>query len=135
MDEARLEERIRSLRRRTGRRYAEMAYYFVLEAIDYTLYLLARDQLRGEARHLDGQELLEGIRALAREEFGPLAPFVFEAWGIRRTEDFGELVFQMCDAGLLKKRDSDRIEDFRDGFDIETAFRGLDPIPARSLQD
>ena len=128
MDERKLEAVIRRLRHNHGGVYEEAAYYFVLEGLDYTMFLLGRSGLKGEARHLSGQELLKGIRRYAQEEFGPLAPYALRSWGVMRTEDFGELVFQMCEVGLLNKRETDRPEDFRNGFDFDEAFAASETL-------
>lgn len=117
---------IRRLRQSCNSRYAEAAYYFILDALDFTMFRLERDQQVGEARHVSVKELLLGIREFAKEEFGPLAPYVFRSWGITGTADFGHLVFEMCEAGLLNKRDTDSFQDFEDGFDFQEAFEGLD---------
>lgn len=122
MDDRKLQPRIRSLRAQNGRRYAEAAYYFVLEALDYTIFLQGKGQAIGQNRHIGGRELLDGIRRYAQEEFGPLAPFAFRSWGVRRTEDFGSIVFEMCADGLLNRAETDHPRDFADGFDFEQAF-------------
>jgi uncharacterized repeat protein (TIGR04138 family) len=70
-----------------------------------------------------GGELLDGIRKFALKEYGPLTLTVLNHWGIRRCEDFGELVFIMVEKGLLGKTDEDRKEDFSGGYDFESAFR------------
>ena len=62
------------------------------------------------------------VKRYAQEEFGPLAPYAFRSWGVHRTEDFGAIVFEMCEAGLLNKSDSDSIADFADGFDFRRDF-------------
>ncbi len=98
-------------------RYLPDAYEFVVEALFYT-----RKKI-GRAGHVSGRELLEGIRELAPERFGPLAKMVLEKWGVTRTEDFGEIVFNLVDAGLLKKLPEDSREDFRNGYDFEKTFR------------
>src|SRR5439155_18738034 len=74
-------------------------------------------------RHVTGRELLDGIRRLGLERFGPMAPTVFEAWGVRRTADFGEIVFNMVEIGFLGKTDTDSRDDFKDGYDFDAAFR------------
>ncbi len=125
MDDRRIQPVIQEIRLRHGRPYAEAAYYFVLEALDYAVYLLGR---KGETRHISVQELLDGIRRFAAEEFGPLAPYAFRSWGVRSTADFGDIVFQMVEAGLLKKDDRDRLEDFQDGFDFQEAFAAIGTI-------
>ncbi|MDP6849937.1 MAG: hypothetical protein QGH51_06760 [Planctomycetota bacterium] len=122
MDDRQLEEIIRNLRQLEGRRYEEAAYFFVLEALDYSMFLLGKTRAQGEARHLSCDELLDGIRRYANEEFGPMAPYTFKSWGVEGTEDFGELVFQMCEIGLLNRRDEDLPEAFEDAFDFDAAF-------------
>ena len=115
------EERILQVRRR-DRRYARNAYYFVLDALDYTLVHFGKDQLTGEERHVGARELLSGIRDLAAEQFGLMASFVFDQWGVTGTRDFGEIVFNLIDAGLLSRRPEDSRLDFADVYDIEAAF-------------
>lgn len=112
---------LKDLIRKDGR-YARDAYIFVSEALRFTVERI------GERRHVSGQELLAGIRDLARERFGLLAPTVFERWGVRSTEDFGHIVFGMVEAGLMTKQPSDRLEHFRDGFDFRTAFSMDDEV-------
>lgn len=116
-----LEERIALVRRR-DRRYARNAYYFVLDALDYTIEHLGRHREVGEGRHVGGREVLEGARELAASQFGPMAHIVFERWGINRSEDVGEVVFNLIDIGLLSRRPEDSRLDFMDGFDFGHAF-------------
>lgn len=103
-------------------RYPRDAYHFVREALEYTQRMVSRGQ-RGRLRHVTGQELLEGIRAYALEQFGPMALTVFEEWNIRSCRDFGEIVFNMVDAGILAKTEQDSRADFEHGHDFEEAFR------------
>ena len=115
------DERIVQLRRR-DRRFARNAYYFVLDALDYTLVHYGKDRLTGEDRHVGAKELLDGIRDLAADQFGSMASFVFGQWGVKSTRDFGEVVFNLIDAGLLSRREDDSRLDFADGFDFDMAF-------------
>lgn len=103
-------------------RYHREAYAFVREALDFTQKMLIQSGKEG-LRHVSGQELLAGIRGYALQLFGPMALLVLNDWGIRRCEDFGELVFNMVDCGLLAKTDQDTREDFKGGYDFEEAFR------------
>ena len=50
-----------------------------------------------------GPELLGGVRDLALQEFGLMARTVFRMWGVNSTADFGEIVFNLIDAGLMSK--------------------------------
>lgn len=117
-------------------RYAADAYRFVKEALDYTIKMQRRRKSRhAEPQHVTGQELLEGVRRYALAEFGPMARTIFEHWGIRRCEDFGEIVFNLVDAGIFGKTDTDNRADFQGGYDFEDAFdkpfRPSRPLPGR----
>ena len=107
-------------------RYGLAAYLFIYESLAFTQKRLQRDdpQLEAGQRHVSGQELLEGIREYAGRMFGPLAPTVFRSWGLKTTGDFGEIVFNLVEHELLGKTETDRREDFADGFDFDTAFEG-----------
>jgi len=97
-------------------RYKAEAYDFLAGALDYTQSKLDKP------RHVSGQELLEGIREYGLERFGLMARTVFENWGVKTTVDFGNIVFNMVNAGLLAKTEKDSIEDFKDGYDFKEAF-------------
>ncbi len=73
-------------------------------------------------RHITGQELCIGLRDLAIETYGLLAPVVLEHWNVKRTNDFGQIVFAMIDAGLMTRTSSDSLEDFQAVYDFEDAF-------------
>lgn len=47
---------------------------------------------------------------------------LFEEWGVRSTEDIGQIVFNMVRAQALRKTDDDKLEDFAGGFDFREAF-------------
>ncbi len=99
-----------------GRPYRPEAYDFVLRGLQHSIAELDRP------RHLSGRELLGGLRDFALAEFGPMARHVLEQWGVRATRDFGSIVFDLVEAGILAKTDEDRLEDFEDGFDFDEVF-------------
>lgn len=103
-------------------RYQRDAYLFVKDALDHTQKLIVKNN-KGELRHVSGQELLGGVRDYALTQFGPMAAMVFEEWGIKRCEDFGEIVFNMVEIGLLGKTEKDSRDDFANGYTFEDAFR------------
>ncbi len=104
-------------------RYARDAYLFIVrEALEYTHRMVSKGS-KGAPRHVTGQQLLEGIRACALEQYGPLAMMVLDEWGVRNCEDFGEIVFNLVDSGLLGKTEQDSRADFRGGYDFHDAFR------------
>ena len=97
-------------------RYSAEAYEFVMNALAYTV------RAAGERRHVTGQELLFGMRDLALDCWGLMARHVLAAWGVRATEDFGEIVFNLVHAGLLSKTEEDSPNDFRNVFTFVEAF-------------
>ena len=103
-------------------RFAGDAYMFVREALDFT-QKLAGKETRGAVRHVSGQELLDGIRQFALQQFGPMAVTVFEEWGVKSCRDFGEIVFNMVEMRLLAKTDKDTRDDFQNGYDFTDAFQ------------
>jgi uncharacterized repeat protein (TIGR04138 family) len=106
---------------RADGRYDRDAYYFVREGLDFTIKMLKKDS-RGAGRHVSGQELLDGLRRFALDQFGPMAKTVLSYWGVKQCEDFGEIVFCMVDKGILGKTEQDTREDFKGGFDFDEAF-------------
>jgi len=96
--------------------YSKEAYVFILDSLRVLLESFQ------EARHVSGQELSEGCRCRALELYGPLARSVLEYWGIRSTEDIGEIVFNLIEANQLTKTEQDRKQDFKNVFDFEQAF-------------
>jgi uncharacterized repeat protein (TIGR04138 family) len=103
-------------------RYHRDAYLFVKDALDHTQKVVVKES-REQLRHVTGQELLEGIRGYALNQFGPMTEMVFAEWGIQRCEDFGEIVFNMVEIGLLGKTEEDSREDFQNGYSFHEAFR------------
>ena len=97
-------------------RYKPEAYVFVHDALAHTWARL------DQRRHVTGRELLEGIRDLALKHYGPMAKAVLNSWGVKTTDDFGAIVFNMVNAGLLSKTEEDHVEDFRDVYDFDDAF-------------
>ena len=103
-------------------RFARDAYAFVRESLDFTQKLIGKEN-RGTVRHITGQELLDGIRQFALQQFGPMAATVFEEWGLMNCRDFGDIVFNMVEISLLAKTDKDSRDDFQNGYDFTDAFR------------
>ena len=111
--------------------YARSAYQFLRLALDFTLK--QRSEKNGEPpSHVRGPELLDGLRLFALEQYGPLAKAVFQEWGITSGLDFGHIVFNLVDFGLLGKTDEDSLEDFAGQYDFDEVF--LQPFqPAKPI--
>jgi uncharacterized repeat protein (TIGR04138 family) len=48
-----------------------------------------------------------------------MAKAVFRHWGVQGTADFGEIVFNMIEAGLMGKTETDSREDFHNVYDFD----------------
>ena len=133
-----LEEIIEDIIRQDPR-YSRGAYDFVRESLDHTIKVFKKTAT-GKERHVTGQELLEGLRRYALDQFGPLACTVLESWGLRSCEDVGEVVFNMVSRSVLGKTEQDKPDDFKNGYNFEEAFRRpFEPahapsIPSRSIR-
>jgi uncharacterized repeat protein (TIGR04138 family) len=114
-------EVIRTIRK-DDPRYARGAYYFLRQALDYSLRELQKRGELGKTNHLTGQQLLEGIRLFAIDQYGPMARTVLENWGIKDCRDFGNIVFNLVECKVLGKTDQDSPEDFNGGYSFSAAF-------------
>lgn len=123
-------------------RYDADVYMFVREGLDFTLKSLKRSGQNAQ-RHVSGQELLNGLRDYALREYGPMSKEVLNTWGVRSCEDFGQIVFNLVNSGVLGKTDADSPNDFKNGFSFDEAFvkpfeprrekiAGARPRPARA---
>ena len=103
-------------------RYAKEAYLFLYEALEYTVKSLGKADLDDNQRHVSGADLLKGISEFGLSRFGPLTRTVFEHWGVHKTEDFGNIVFNLVSAKVMGKTEKDSIEDFIDVYDFAAEF-------------
>lgn len=100
-------------------RYKADAYEFLLEALHFTQTRLKKQG------HISGKELLEGMRDFAIEQYGPMAKTVLSHWGITKTQDFGNMVFNMIEKSLLSKTETDSLDDFKDVYNFELVFSNV----------
>ena len=111
---------------RRDRRFPYEAYEFLEESLQYTQKRLGReleDRQSPEAHHhISGPELVLGAIEFAKQEFGMLAATVFRMWKLHSTDDLGEIVFNLIDAGLLYRNESDCREQFHGLFDLDHAL-------------
>jgi len=115
---------------RTDPRYKLEAYQFVREALDFAHRELNMgfrhptdpDEEPPPEAHVTGQQLCEAIRLYATEQYGYMAKLVLNHWGVHKTGDFGEIVYNLIKINEMKKSESDRREDFDDVYDFDEAF-------------
>jgi uncharacterized repeat protein (TIGR04138 family) len=115
-------------------RYSRAAYFFVREGLDVTIKAIKGKPPSGRRRqpkpdsddpnHVSALELLSGLRDHALEQFGPMAALLLEQWGLRRSDNFGDIVFNLVEGGVFGKTDSDSRDDFSASkFDFADALR------------
>jgi uncharacterized repeat protein (TIGR04138 family) len=97
-------------------RFDELAYLFVLAALEYC------QQRMEERRHITGRELALACRDLALERFGVMARLVLDHWGVRSSADIGDVVFTLVDLGLLMSQPTDTRDEFIEVFAFDQAF-------------
>jgi uncharacterized repeat protein (TIGR04138 family) len=97
-------------------RYHPQSYIFMMEALAH-----AQRRLKSP-RHVSGLELLNSVRLLLIQQFGPMTLTVLDFWGIKSSEDFGNIVFNLVDKGVLSKTEEDDMAHFRDAFDFQKVF-------------
>ena len=104
--------------------YPVEAFDFVREGLSYTVQRVHEnpEALPEIDRHISGQQLCLGLRDFAIQQYGYLAPVVLGHWNVHRTDDFGRIVFLLVELGMMSKRPSDHIDDFRAVYDFGEAF-------------
>ncbi|MDX2017186.1 MAG: hypothetical protein SFY95_06030 [Planctomycetota bacterium] len=116
-----------TLREKAGP-YPTEAYLFVRDGLAHTMKMVygSEEPTGDESRHVSGQQLCLGLKDYAQARYGLLARTVLDKWHIRKTDDFGKIVFAMIDAGLMRRTEDDSLEDFRGVFDFGEAFATLE---------
>lgn len=100
------------------------AYQFVREALSYAQEIMrfpGEEGAEGE-HHITGQQLCEAIRKYSLDQYGFMSKTVLNSWGVHKTGDFGEIVYNLIRIKHMKKSESDRREDFDDVYDFGNAF-------------
>lgn len=110
-------------------KYPIDAFLFIQRGLDFTVtHLHGKRTVKAavdesdESRHISGKQLCMGLRDFALDQYGFMAQAVLRRWRITSCEDFGQIVFAMVQAEMMRKTPEDRIEDFNDVFDFAEAF-------------
>ncbi len=119
--------------------YSPACFGFIRDGLAHTVEMVhgnPADQtmlelgLVEDSRHVCGRELCIGLKDYAIDRYGMLAKSVLNKWGIHYTRDFGNIIFAMVDAGLMRTTDEDSIEDFDAIFEFDDVFSD----PARTTR-
>jgi uncharacterized repeat protein (TIGR04138 family) len=116
-------------------RFPPEAYEFVRAALNHTAAMLGLSEAEDDG-HVSARQLLDGVRDLARREFGLMARAVFRMWNIRRTDDVGDIVFNLVDVGLVSAMPHEARRDFQDVYDLDELTRDYAiEAPAKEPED
>jgi uncharacterized repeat protein (TIGR04138 family) len=105
--------------------YPLEAYEFVHRGVAHTVQKVhgaPPTKAKSKNRHVTGQQLCFGLRDYALSMWGMMAATVLAKWGVTCTLDFGRIVFGLVEHQVLSITDQDRLDDFRNVFDFQTAF-------------
>jgi len=97
-------------------RYHADSYEFVMEALSFAQKKFKR------SKHVNGYEFLEGIKGLLMRKFGPMTLPVLDYWGIKKTDDFGNIVFNLEKYKIITRDRQGQYETFKDGYDFQEVF-------------
>ena len=98
------------------KRYDARAYALLMDVVKY---------LTGEdGRHCSGEDILDEFKERALDQYGPLAYTVLSEWGLSRTEDIGEMMFNLVDSRRIGRDDNDSADSFAGGYDFRETFLG-----------
>ncbi len=97
-------------------RYHPEAYEFVMEALSYSQHKYKKP------KHVTGPELLEGIRSVLLKKFGPMTLNILKFWGVKTTDDFGNMVCNLVENKILTKDAQDNYESFKNAYDFDEVF-------------
>ncbi len=100
--------------------FPEDAYDFVIDALACALAQVSNDSEHAE--HVTSGQLLDAFRELAIQRWGKDAKAHLSQWSVLRTEDIGEIVYNMVEAGSWAISNADKKEDFSNGYDFGEAF-------------
>ena len=99
-------------------RFTHEALKFVYDGLGYTV-----KNLVDEPGHVTGQTLCTGLKELAIKKWGRLAMLVLNTWGIKTTNDLGEIVYLMIENKWMSSQPTDTIADFSEVYDFKSVFK------------
>ena len=103
-------------------RYKPAAFDFIAHAVPAIAAEKAMADKKNRRRHISGKELCMGLRQMLIRKYGRMAIDVLNAWHISQTIDFGEIVYDLVNAGVLSVSAEDSRDDFVNVFDFGDAF-------------
>ncbi len=96
-------------------RYQARAYALLMDCVHF---------LGKEGRHMSSEDILDEFKERALDQYGPLTYTVLTEWGLSCTEDIGEMMFNLTDAGRIHRDENDMPDSFVHGYDFKEVFLG-----------
>ncbi len=110
------------------KRYKMESYRFINDALNYAqeVMKLGKKSVTEtsaaiapiDENHVTGQDLSLAVKEYALDQYGYLALPVLVDLGIKKTDDIGQIVYNLIEIGLMRKTPEDKIEDFHNVFDL-----------------
>lgn len=88
--------------------------------------LLEQNSSKDEAKktsHVTGQAICEALRTSLLDDYGVFAQDVLAQWNIHETNDFGNIIYDLIDVGMLSVSPRDSRTDFVDVYDFKSALK------------
>ena len=107
--------------------FPPMAYCFVRDSVHKALDNIVKAKRQNmfaddDPPDIKGADLCRFFRDTLVNRFGPSAIDVLDTWNIKRTNDFGKIIYKLIAVDILGKSENDSIEDFDDVFDFTEEF-------------
>ncbi|MBQ9445316.1 MAG: hypothetical protein IJU61_01900 [Victivallales bacterium] len=107
--------------------FPPMAYCFVRDSVHKALENIAKAKRElifndEEPPDIKGADLCRFFRDTLINRFGPCAIDVLDTWNIKKTSDFGKIVYKLISVEILGKSENDSVEDFDDVYDFTEEF-------------
>jgi uncharacterized repeat protein (TIGR04138 family) len=104
-------------------KYKSDAYRYTIQVLGDIFSLKKAISSKEEEISLPAREVLRGLKIYGWMYYGLLAGHVFETWGLRHGKDFGEIIFDLVDAGFIGKGPSETVKDYDEGFDFDWDYK------------
>lgn len=108
--------------------YPPMAYCFVRDSVHKAIEALIKDEKKKNPfadevePDISGNNLCYFFRDTLLARFGPCAIDVLDTWNIKKTNDFGKIVYKLISVKILGKSEKDSIDDFDNVYDFVKEF-------------
>jgi uncharacterized repeat protein (TIGR04138 family) len=104
------------------RRYDREAYSFFYDVLDHAVKTKCPDASFATASHVTPEDLVQSWKELSIQRFGPRALIYLYGWGVKSTDDIGELVHNLAAFDLVGLRPGETKARFHNHFDFERVF-------------